>query len=453
MLLPSAFGIEFIVTNNHLRASKGYHHDLVEANSTYDLTARGYNVLSENVELSISALSWGLDRMDQPYGMNNEYNPAYTGSNVDVYVIDTGINKGHPEFLSNNQVKGGFSIFDDGPYVDCNSHGTFVASLIGGEMFGIAKGVDLYSVRVLDCTGRGTLWGLVQAVNWVTTQISLSGKRSVVNCSFQSTTANTFLDGLMKTLYDKGSVVVVAAGNNQQDACSISPGREPIAITVGALTKTDGLHVNSNFGPCVDFFAPGENVPGANTFTFRSTVRSGTSVATALITGYMATLVEEFPKENPKQISKIATRRSIQVREPCEQDHRPFVYVKSTPPSNVKRGEAGYVTWNSIIAKGRMEFNATGGKLKGILISTTPTPVAYCTKNRSTWVRVDLYFSQWDAYIPIPLPQPLTTVRFKRTKNRLDVTVNGNVSYQVVFKRYKPLYASIWGEVDSFVMD
>ena len=198
---------------------------------------------------------WGLDRIDQrSLPLNGAYQYDAAGRNVHAYIIDTGIRSTHAEFTG--RIGAGYDAVDGGAPDDCNGHGTHVAGTIGGSTYGVAKAVTLHAVRVLDCNGSGTTSGVIAGIDWVTANhIS----PAVANMSLGGG-PDAALDQALRTSVAAGVVHVVAAGNANSDACASSPAREPLAITVGATDSTDRRAGFSNYGTCLDIFAPGVNV-------------------------------------------------------------------------------------------------------------------------------------------------------------------------------------------------
>jgi hypothetical protein len=240
---------------------------------------------------------WGLDRTDQrSLPLNNSYTYTSTGAGVTAYVIDTGIRLSHHEF-GGRAVAGYTAIGDGNGTNDCNGHGTHVAGTIGGATYGIAKGARLVAVRVLDCSGSGLISGVIAGIDWVTANHAAS---SVANMSLGSG-ANQALDDAVTRSIGSGVTYAVAAGNEQSNACQKSPARAPAAITVGATTRSDSRDTDySNYGPCLDLFAPGTEITSSwnSSDTATNTIR-GTSMATPHVTGVAALYLQQHPGTAP----------------------------------------------------------------------------------------------------------------------------------------------------------
>jgi aqualysin 1 len=237
-----------------------------------------------------SPATWGIDRIDQrALPLSNSYTYDFTGAGVTAYIIDTGIRVSHDEF-GGRAVSGWDFVNNDSEASDCNGHGTHVAGTVGGATYGVAKGVSLVAVRVLNCSGSGTTSGVIAGINWVTSQHT-TGK-AVANMSL-SGSVSTSLDTAVKNSVADGVVYAVAAANNNRDACKFSPARVPEAITVGATTSSDARASYSNYGSCLDLFAPGSSITSAwyTSNTATNTI-SGTSMAAPHVAGVAALYLE-----------------------------------------------------------------------------------------------------------------------------------------------------------------
>ena len=247
--------------------------------------------------------TWGLDRTDQrSLPLSGTYTYGVTGAGVRAYIIDTGIDVAHQEF--GGRASAGFDATLPlvGTADDCNGHGTHVAGTVGGTTYGIAKGVSLVAVKVLDCTGFGSTSGVIAGVDWVTHNHL---KPAVANMSLGGG-ASTALDQAVSSSIQAGVSYAIAAGNgdqvgNPQDACTVSPARVPDAITVGATDKTDTRASWSNYGACVDLFAPGVGITSAWFGLLNNEVKtiSGTSMATPHVAGVAALYLQSNRGASP----------------------------------------------------------------------------------------------------------------------------------------------------------
>ncbi len=243
---------------------------------------------------------WGLDRVDQrTVPLNNTYSYTRTGNGVHVYVIDTGVRPTHVEFAGRATADYD-SMYDGQNGIDCHGHGTHVAATIGGANYGVAKNVRIHGVRVLGCNGVGTVASAVEGIDWVTAN-HLSP--AIANMSMGSA-ASPLMDFAVQGSIDSGVTYVVAAGNSAGDACNVSPARLGSAITVGASDQSDVKASFSNFGSCVDVFAPGVNILSAWAWNdYASFTASGTSMASPHVAGAAALYLEEHPGSSPGEVA------------------------------------------------------------------------------------------------------------------------------------------------------
>lgn len=287
-------------------------------------------------------VGWGLDRIDQrerlpgpadlpTYPRENfaAYAMPGTGKGVAAYVLDTGIRTSHGEF-------GGFAsapgpvvprtafplytaVLDGQGTNDCHGHGTHVAGILAGKSFGVAKDASVFAVRVLGCNGNGSLREVIDGMRQVIRHHRQYPGPAVGNMSLVASRSR-ILDSVIEMSVKEGIAYVVAAGNGRSDACKYSPAAAPSAVTVGAISDddrmVDTIGWGSNFGPCVDIFAPGADILSAghrSDDAYRS--NSGTSMAAPFVAGAVALYFEQHPSESPQQavteILRQATRGKI----------------------------------------------------------------------------------------------------------------------------------------------
>lgn len=281
--------------------------------------------------------TWGLDRIDQAVlPLDEQYTyPSSAGNGVNVYIIDTGLRDTHDEFAGRVIEGRNFAVNDTGllglgglpligPVIniggesdpedtsDCNGHGTHVASTAAGTVYGVAKGASVSPVRVLDCSGAGSNADVIAGVDWVAKNHRAP---AVANMSLGGGDSEA-LDNAVRGAIERGVTFVVAAGNSDADACSGSPNRVEPAITVGSTTREDQRSSFSNYGPCLDLFAPGSDITGAwyqeddevNTI-------SGTSMASPHVAGSAALILAADPALSPASVDAmledLATRNVL----------------------------------------------------------------------------------------------------------------------------------------------
>jgi subtilisin family serine protease len=245
-----------------------------------------------------NAPTWGLDRIDQtalPLSKSYTYRSA---AGVTAYVLDTGIRMTNQDF--GGRARDGYDAIDnDGKAQDCNGHGTHVAGTIGGAAYGVAKDIKLVGVRVLDCQGSGSYSAIIKGIDWVTRNAT---KPAVANMSLGGTTSSTLNDAVKKSIAS-GITYAIAAGNDNRDACKQSPASQPDAITVAATDNTDTRASFSNFGTCVDIFAPGVKILSTSSKSDTGTATmSGTSMASPHVAGAAALVLAANPSFTPKQV-------------------------------------------------------------------------------------------------------------------------------------------------------
>ena len=248
---------------------------------------------------------WDLDRLDQRAATaNSTYRYDTTGRGVTAYVIDSGVRLDHSQF--GGRAVSGYDFVDgDTVATDCEGHGTHVAGTVAGSTYGVAKAVQVVSVRVLDCEGAGYASDIIDALDWVVAH--KDSRPAVANLSLGGR-AFPLLDEAVERTVAAGVTVVVAAGNEGVDACSQSPARAPHALTVAATTSTDAKPTWSNFGSCVDLFAPGAGIRSAGVASTTATaVMNGTSMATPHVVGAVARYLQTHPTATPAQATSTLT--------------------------------------------------------------------------------------------------------------------------------------------------
>ncbi len=258
--------------------------------------------ISPSIEAQ-SAPDWGLDRIDQTaLPLNSNFVYSSTGSGVNVYVLDSGINPTHQDFGGRAAVA--HDVLNDGQNgIDCRGHGTHIAGTIGSTTYGVAKSANLWGVRVLPCVGTGQLSDLMMGIEWVTANRIAP---AVVNISINAGGTSPGLNNSINNSIAAGIHYVVSAGNFNGDACGFLPANIPGVIVVGATTNSDNRAGYSNQGPCIDVWAPGHSIMSLDYLTNNGTrSMSGTSMAAPMAAGTVALYLQNHPTASPAVVQNV----------------------------------------------------------------------------------------------------------------------------------------------------
>jgi subtilisin family serine protease len=277
---------------------------------------------------------WNLDRIDQRVRtLTRSYTPLSAAAAVRAYVIDTGIWTEHDQFRG--RATSGYDFVDnDRDATDCDGHGTHVAGTIGGRTVGVAKGVRLIGVRVLDCDGEGYTSDVIKGIDWVTAH---AVKPAVANMSLGGD-RDPLLERAVTRSIASGVTYVVAAGNEHRNACLSSPARVPTAITVAATNASDTRASFSNWGSCVDIFAPGVGIVSAYPGDYAGdnsmyATMDGTSMASPHVAGAVAMLLAAAPRLTPAQVTSrlLAASTKKAIRNPGTKSPNRLLFTTLPP--------------------------------------------------------------------------------------------------------------------------
>ena len=394
--------------HTYLRALKGFSVRMSEQQALRLANDPRVEFVEEDGVVSLgttqTGATWGLDRIDQrDLPLNGTYTYTPTGTGVKAYIIDTGIRATHTQFAG--RVISGFTAINDGlGSNDGHGHGTHVSGTVGGSTYGVAKNVTLVAVRVLDSAGNGTDSGVIAGVDFVTSN-HLAGQPAVANMSLGGGISSA-LDTAVNNAINDGVTFAVAAGNETQDACNVSPARVANAITVGSTTTSDARSSFSNFGTCLDIFAPGSSITSSwNTSDTATNTISGTSMATPHVTGVAALFLETNPTASPATVAAAIINSSTPNKVTGAGTGSPnrllYSLLTGAPPPPPPGSE---LLLNKGFESGNVTWVATSGVVTNVTQQTPRTGAWYAWLNGYGVSHTDTLYQQ------IAVPSTATTV-------------------------------------------